>query len=275
MAHDEHNARDAHVTMGDTDSLKATAAGQLVHLDDLDDFQIAAGEPDIRGWDVRGTDGNKLGEVADLLVDTAAMKVRYIEVKLDKDVARDMGHSHHEHPHHAHPHDITDSAMRAEGEHDTKAFRSDAADAGRFVLIPIGVARLDDDSDDVVLDAQASQLVGIPAYRRDGKDLTRDYENEVVRGYSAKPDGSHANDVMRAAVPSDAQTSTRDKFYEDRSFDDRSFFGSRRRGRDDDAYFTRADQDGRARDRQSGDRAINSRNDDMNDDRPIREELDR
>ncbi len=271
MADHDRNAHEARVSLGDNDSLKTTAAGQLVHLDDLDDFKIAEGEPDIRGWDVRGTDGNKLGEVADLLVDTAAMKVRYIEVKLDKDVANDVGRSHD-----LRAHDITDATMRAEGLLDKKdEYRTDATDAGRFVLIPIGVARLDDDEDDVILDAHASQLVGIPAYRRESNDLTRDYENEVVRGYAARTDTTPDNDVMRAAVPSDAQPNARDTFYEDRSFDDRSFFGSRRRGRDDDAYFTRADEDERARNRQSGDRAINARNDDLIDNRPLREELDR
>lgn len=271
MAHHDRNDQDARVSLGDNDSLNTTSAGQLVHLDDLDDFKIAEGEPDIRGWDVRGTDGNKLGEVADLLVDTGAMKVRYIEVKLDKDVAKDVGRSHD-----LLGHDITNATMRAEGQLEKKdEFRTDAADAGRYVLIPIGVARLDDDDDNVVLDTQASQMVGIPDYHRDRNDLTRDYENEVVRGYSGKSGGTLENDVMRAAVPSDSQPNARDTFYEDRSFDDRSFFGSRRRGRDDDAYFTRADEDARSRNRQSGDRAINSRNDDQKDTRPLREELDR
>ncbi len=271
MAHHDHDAHDARISLGDNDSLKTTAAGQLVHLDDLHDFKIAEGEPDIRGWDVRGTDGNKLGEVADLLVDTAAMKVRYIEVKLDKDVANDVGRSHDLLDHH-----ITDATMRADATLEAKdEYRTHAADAGRFVLIPIGVARLDDDADDVILDAHASKLVGIPAYSRERNDLTRDYEHEVVRGSSATAERPLENDVMRAAVPSDAQPNARDTFYEDRTFDDRSFFGSRRRGRDDDAYFTRADEDERSRNRQSGDRAINSRNDDLTDNRPLREELDR
>ena len=177
MAHHDHDAHDARISLGDNDSLKTTAAGQLVHLDDLHDFKIAEGEPDIRGWDVRGTDGNKLGEVADLLVDTAAMKVRYIEVKLDKDVANDVGRSHDLLDHH-----ITDATMRADATLEAKdEYRTHAADAGRFVLIPIGVARLDDDADDVILDAHASKLVGIPAYSRERNDLTRDYEHEVVR----------------------------------------------------------------------------------------------
>ena len=37
-------------------------------------------------------------------------------------------------------------------------------------------------------------------------------------------------------------TRTSDAFYADRNFDERSFFGSRRHGRDDDSYFTRAEE---------------------------------
>jgi len=261
MAHHDENAHDNRVTLGDNDSLNTTAAGQLVHLDDLDDFKIADGEPDIRGWDVRGADGTKVGEVEDLLIDTAAMKVRYIEVKLEKDVAKDVGLSAN-----LREHDITDATMRAEQQlAERDDYRTTASEAGRFVLVPIGVARLDDDDDNVVLSAEAAQMVGIPSYNRESDHLSRDYENEVVRGYGSGlgTGGVVANDVMTAARPSDAQPNARDPFYDDRSFDDRSFFGARRRGRDDDAYFTRADDDQRARDRQRDAAGTSPRSDDV------------
>lgn len=245
MAHDDRNTHDSHVTLGDTDSLKTTADGQLVHLDDLDDFTIAEGEPDIRGWDVRGADGTKVGTVEDLLIDTAAMKVRYIEVKLEADVAKDVGR-----PSDLRAHGITDATMRADEQIAARDdLRSDPSDAGRYVLVPIGVARLNDEDDDVILSAEAAQMVGIPAYDRQQDRLTRDYESEVVRGYDGglATGGIATNDVMRAARPSDVQGDTRDAFYEDGRFDDRSFFGTRRSGRDDDAYVTPADEAERAR----------------------------
>jgi hypothetical protein len=86
---------------------------RLVHLDDAGDLQVADGDPDIRGWDVRTADGEKIGKVKDLIVDTGLMKVRYIEASIDKEVLN--------------------------------------ASDDRHVLIPVGSARLDDDEDDVYL----------------------------------------------------------------------------------------------------------------------------
>lgn len=243
MDHDEQ-MRDNRVRLGDNDSLRTTAAGQLRHLDDLDDFKIAEGEPDIRGWDVRGTDGSKLGTVEDLLVDTAAMKVRYIEVKLEKEIAKQV----------AQDGGISAAADTSSLRHTdlstqditgTRARAGDIEDGTRFVLVPIGVARLDDDHDDVLLDAQAAQMAGIPAYNRTDRDskITRDYETDVVRGYEGIGDNRPKNDVMRQAVPTGSQgRGSDDTFYADRTFDDRSFFGGRRGTRGDRTYVVRADE---------------------------------
>lgn len=260
MLNDKRTDRNERVSLGDTDSLNTTAEGRLVHFDDVDDFKIAEGEPDIRGWDVRGTDGEKIGEVEDLLVDTAAMKVRYIEVKVDKEIAQQIAKHADQETHH-----IPQVGRSADDIVATDDRKSDPG-AARYVLVPIGVARLDDDHDAVLLDAHAAQLVGIPAYDRGS--LTRDRETDIVRSYAAGRDGLAPSDVMNAARPADVQpdqpkhehpdltmshdalgasTRTSDAFYADRSFDDHSFFGSRRRGRDDDAYFTRADHTGTTR----------------------------
>jgi hypothetical protein len=52
-------------------------------------YQVADGEPDIRGWEVRTISGRILGTVAELLVDTEAGEV----VMLDIDVASGGRHS--------------------------------------------------------------------------------------------------------------------------------------------------------------------------------------
>jgi uncharacterized protein (TIGR02271 family) len=54
----------------------------LVSLDD-GGWEVAEGEPDVRGWDVVTADQRKIGEVEDLLADPSAQKVRYIVVELD------------------------------------------------------------------------------------------------------------------------------------------------------------------------------------------------
>lgn len=61
-------------------------------LSDLDDFKVASDDPDVRGWDVISADGRKIGDVKDLIVDTGAMKVRYLDVEVGKDFRADNNH---------------------------------------------------------------------------------------------------------------------------------------------------------------------------------------
>ena len=118
----------------------ADAMGRVVPLDELDDFKVASGDPDIRGWKVKGSDGRTIGKVDNLLIDTAAMKVRYLDVDVDDDLL------------------------------DT--------DDDRHVLIPVGYARLDRDDDDIYVDAiESTVIAGLPAYTH-GR-VTRDYETQL------------------------------------------------------------------------------------------------
>jgi photosynthetic reaction center H subunit len=170
------------------DRMERDVTSRLVHLDDVDEFKVADGDPDIRGWDVRTADGRKVGKVEDLIVDTGLMKVRYIEAKLDRAVTH--------------------------------------TDDDRYVLIPIGTARLDDDEDDVFLATNVVDARQLPAYDR--KQLTRDYEVSLRGQFAA---GS------ADAVPGTAD----DDFYRGELYDDTRFFGTRRRGRESSNYISPTD----------------------------------
>ena len=61
-------------------SNRTYANEQLQAMSELRDFKIESGDTDPRGWSVVGRDGQQIGRVADLLVDTAAMKVRSLLV---------------------------------------------------------------------------------------------------------------------------------------------------------------------------------------------------
>lgn len=122
----------------------ANELDRVVPLDELDDFEVAEGDPDVRGWEVLSSDGRKIGEVENLLVDTAAMKVRYLDVDVDDDLIE--------------------------------------ADDDRHILIPIGYARLDEDDDQIRVDSlQATDVSGIPAYTH--SPLTREYETDLRRRF--------------------------------------------------------------------------------------------
>ncbi|MBO2030367.1 PRC-barrel domain-containing protein [Siccationidurans ginsengisoli] len=55
----------------------------LRRLRDLPTFELVAGDPDPRGWAVRGSDGHSFGTVHELLVDTTAQRVLYLDVQLE------------------------------------------------------------------------------------------------------------------------------------------------------------------------------------------------
>jgi len=60
----------------------ARDAERLVRLKDLGSWDVAEGEPDIRGWEVRTVGGRDLGKVKELLVDPDAGEVVIIDVDL-------------------------------------------------------------------------------------------------------------------------------------------------------------------------------------------------
>ncbi|HEX6940192.1 MAG TPA: DUF2382 domain-containing protein [Longimicrobiales bacterium] len=122
----------------------ANEMDRIVPLDDLEDFEVAEGEPDVRGWEVLSADGERIGEVDQLLVDTTAMKVRYLDVDLENDVI--------------------------------------GTDEDRHTLIPIGFARLDEDNDQVFVDNLRTEDVRrLPAFGHG--PVTRDVEVEVRRAF--------------------------------------------------------------------------------------------
>jgi len=165
---------------------------RVVPIDELSDFKVAEGDPDVRGWDVFASDGRKVGEVENLLVDTAAMKVRYLDVDLDDDLLEGV---------------------------------EDADD--RHILIPIGYARLDRDDDRVHVDAVAStDITGIPAYR--SEPITRDYETSLRTHYDTGTAGTAATTGAVAGTTSDQDFYNQDRYDDRRFYESRSREGEER-----------------------------------------------
>ena len=65
----------------------------LFRLGELDDYKVASGNPDVRGWALVDRDNQKLGTVNELIVDVDRKKVRYLDVKPSADTFR--GDSEH------------------------------------------------------------------------------------------------------------------------------------------------------------------------------------
>ena len=196
----------ATVTLGDARTLRTTSSGRLARLGDLTQVGIVDGEPDIRGWEVKGPLGNRVGEVSELLVDTGAMAVRYLEVRFDVEVAQR----------------VADAA----GDTDPRV------EPSRYALVPIGIARLDPEHSRVYLAAGAAQLVGLPPSERHG--LTRKYERTLLGAYGldAREDGGD----RAAGVDGAGDEHSDEHFYDKPCFDEHTCFGPRRRADESPTY---------------------------------------
>jgi len=194
------------VALGDAKTLRTVSKGRLARLGEATDLQIADGEPDIRGWTVKGPADNRVGKVAELLVDTGTMKLRYLEVQLDESVA--------------------ETVARLGGETDSRI------EPSRYALVPIGIARLDRAHDRVYLSARAADLIGLPEAERQA--LSREHERAIVRGYGLG--GREAAPMPAARDADDRDDETLDPFYETPHFDESSFFGPRRRAGESSTY---------------------------------------
>jgi sporulation protein YlmC with PRC-barrel domain len=61
---------------------------RVVPLGEAKGFKLEKGAPDLRGWNVFGSDGERVGTVSQLLVDPTALKIRYAAVDVHEDLYR-------------------------------------------------------------------------------------------------------------------------------------------------------------------------------------------
>ncbi|WP_461448670.1 PRC-barrel domain-containing protein [Mucilaginibacter sp.] len=104
------------------------------------DFEIVPGEPDITDWEVMNEQGEKIGDVDDVLFDPESRKVRYLIIDMEINTL------------------MLDNPYQ--------------------VLIPIGLAKIDEEEDKVILtDITEKQLNELPKYERG--IVTPEYEMAI------------------------------------------------------------------------------------------------
>jgi uncharacterized protein (TIGR02271 family) len=121
--------------------------GGLRRMKDVEsDYKVSDEDPDVRGWDLMGSDGEKLGEVEELIVDTSAMKVRYLDIEIDDDLIV-------------------------------------ANDDERHILIPIGAVNLDYENKLVLAPNLTDQSISsLPVYH--GEEISREFEHKIISAFS-------------------------------------------------------------------------------------------
>lgn len=148
---------------------------------DRSDFGIVEGEPDIRGWDVRNSTGQKIGEVEELILDARQKKVRYMVVDLD------------------------DNELKLDH---------------RKVLLPIGLAELDKEEDEVLVSSvKADQLQHLPAYRPDLLDEKIEHQISEVLG---RDTGNRHREKTAGSNPEEDTD-----FYQHEHFNDNNLYRNR------------------------------------------------
>lgn len=150
-------------------------SGQGLHLRrlrDLTEFEVADDNPDIRGWAVRGADGRQFGQIYELIVDVDALKVRYLDVLLDDSLGADERTNH--------------------------------------ILLPIGVAALDEEADNVFVPSLTYESVPeYPPYTE--IQITRAYEQAMLQ-------------ALRLPLPASSEPD----FYDQPGYDGTTFYQRRR-----------------------------------------------
>lgn len=129
------------------------AGSRLQHLKGSD-FEVADGQPDIRGWNIKDVDGKTIGEVDDLIFDERTLKVRYMVVDLD--------------------------------HNDFKL------DKDRNVLVPIGYGEIPEKDDVIVIPTiTANQLSALPVYSN-ARLITPEDEYQVRNVFTGTAMGATA-----------------------------------------------------------------------------------
>ncbi|MBD1396465.1 PRC-barrel domain-containing protein [Pontibacter sp. JH31] len=168
---------------------------RLAPLSELKDYQVSKDNTNVTGWRVVGADGEKLGDVKDLIVDLDALKVRYLSIVAER--------------------------RYFDGDEDT------------FILIPIGAAALDREGKNVFVSTiDAASIKHYPVYG--GGAIPADYEYAVRENFrSARYDSTHDasdyksefEDALKHQPDNAAHPITED-FYHDDTYSEERFYTS-------------------------------------------------
>ncbi len=108
-------------------------------------YEVAKGQPDIRGWEVRDANGQLIGKVEELIFDSRANKVRYMVINVN----------------------------------DSKELQLEK----RTVMVPVGLAVLEHKYDDVILhNITPFQLRALPKYHKDDLGTKAEHAISTVFG---------------------------------------------------------------------------------------------
>jgi sporulation protein YlmC with PRC-barrel domain len=164
---------------------------KLFRLNELSDYKVASDDPDVKGWDVKDTDGKTIGKVDNLLVNKEIQKVVYLEVEADSSIIDAR-------------HDTLDKSS-GEGIH-----RFENKEGENHLIIPIGMARINEDENYVFTNELDHKTFAKTNRFKKGSTIDADYEHYIL--------GHYTGDKTKAPVKGD-------KFYDRDEFNHTKFRG--------------------------------------------------
>ncbi|PKQ45053.1 YlmC/YmxH family sporulation protein [Confluentibacter flavum] len=139
----------------------------LYYLNELSDYKISDGYPDVRGWDVKDFDNRVIGKVDNLLVNQDSQRVVYLDIEVDKSII-DANHDPYGRP----------------NNKDLKEFVN--KDGENHIILPIGLVDLNSDSNYVYTDIIDHRTFTETKRIRKGDTVGRNYERMVMSSYNRK-----------------------------------------------------------------------------------------
>ena len=149
----------------------------LYYIDELSDYKIADGYPDVRGWELKDFDHRVVGKVDNLLVNQAAERVVYLDIEVDKSII-DANYD----PYGRSTHSELREFVNKDGEN--------------HIIIPIGLVDLDENSKFVYTDMIDHRTFAETKRYRKGDNINRDYENQVMRSYERRSERNQNRDLQ-------------------------------------------------------------------------------
>ncbi|MEX2350715.1 MAG: photosystem reaction center subunit H [Flavobacteriaceae bacterium] len=137
----------------------------LYYLNELSDYKVASGDPDVRGWKVNDREKRTIGKIDNLLVNPTSERVVYLDVEVDDSIIE------------ANHKPYSNSAKSGAHEFLNK-------DGENHLIIPIGLATLDKDNEIVNTDSIDYQTFAESKRFKKGDNIDRDYEIVVLDNYN-------------------------------------------------------------------------------------------
>ena len=149
---------------------------KIFYLHELDDYKVASGYPDVRGWTVKGSGGQVVGKVDNLLVNKETERVVYLDVELDEAIIKGG--------------DVAQDKPADEGVH---GFTNKEGE--NHLIVPIGLVRLLED--DEIVQTDKINYDTFHSAQRKGKhsSIEPGYEMIVYKHLTGKPDDIHTDDM--------------------------------------------------------------------------------